>query len=46
VDPKQAEVAIMISEKADFRLKSVKRDNEGFMLIKETIHQNNKTFLA
>jgi hypothetical protein len=37
---KQAGVAIVISNKVDFRLKSVRRDNEcHFILIKGTILQ-------
>jgi exonuclease III len=37
---KQAGVSIVISEKVDFRLKSVRRDNEGhFILIKGKIHK-------
>jgi hypothetical protein len=37
---KQARVAILISDRIEFRLKSVRRDNEGhFILIKGTIHQ-------
>jgi exonuclease III len=36
---KQAEEAMLISDKVDFRLKSVRRDNEGnFILMKGTIH--------
>jgi hypothetical protein len=37
---KQAGVVILISEKVDLKLKSIKRDNEGhFILMKGTIHQ-------
>jgi hypothetical protein len=33
-------VAILISDEVDFRLKSIRRDNEGqFILMKGTIHQ-------
>jgi hypothetical protein len=35
-DPeKQARVAILMSNKADFRLKLVRRDNEGHVILKE-----------
>jgi hypothetical protein len=38
--PEQAGIAVIISDKIDLRLKSVRRDNEGhFILIKRTIHQ-------
>jgi exonuclease III len=37
---KQPGVAIVVSDKVDFKLKSIKRDNEGhFMLMKGTIYQ-------
>jgi exonuclease III len=37
---KQAEVAILISDKVDFRLKSIRRHNEGhFVLMKGTTSQ-------
>jgi hypothetical protein len=37
---KQAGVALFISDKVDFRLKSSRRDNEGhFILMRGTIHQ-------
>jgi hypothetical protein len=36
-------VAILISDKIDFRLKSVRKDHEDhFILIKGTIHQEEK----
>jgi exonuclease III len=36
---KQAGVTILISEEVDFKLKSIRRDNEGhFILMKGTIH--------
>jgi hypothetical protein len=36
----QAGVTIFISDKVDFRLKAIRRHNEGhFILMKETIHQ-------
>jgi hypothetical protein len=43
---KQAGVAILISDKVDFRLNSVRRDNEGhYILIKGTIHQEEISIL-
>jgi hypothetical protein len=40
---KQAGVAVLIFDKVDFRLKSIRRDNEGhFILMKGTIHQEEK----
>jgi hypothetical protein len=37
---KQAGIAILISDKIDFRLKSIRRDNGGhFILMKGRIHQ-------
>jgi hypothetical protein len=37
--PKQAGVTILISDKVDFKLKLIKRDEEGhFILIKEKTH--------
>jgi exonuclease III len=37
---KQSGVAILISDKVDFKLKSIRRDNEGHLiLMKGTIHQ-------
>jgi hypothetical protein len=39
-------VAILISDKVDFRLKLVRRDNEGpFILIKGTVHPKEITIL-
>jgi exonuclease III len=41
---KQSGVAILIPDKIDFRLKLVRRDNEGHMiLMKGTIHQEEIT---
>jgi hypothetical protein len=38
--PKQAEVAILISDKVDFKLTLIKQDKEGLsILIKGEIHQ-------
>jgi exonuclease III len=38
--PKQAEVAVLISAKVDFRLKYIRRENKGHLiLMKGTIHQ-------
>ena len=43
---KQAGVAILISNKLDFKLKSIRRDAEGhFILITGTIHQDEVTIL-
>jgi exonuclease III len=46
-DPyKQAGVAILISDKVDFKLKSMRRDKEGhFILMKEIIHQEEISIL-
>jgi exonuclease III len=42
----KAEVAIFISEKVDFRLKSIRKDNEGhFILMKGTIQQEEISIL-
>jgi hypothetical protein len=38
--PKQARVAVIISDKVDFKLALVKQDKEGhFILIKGAIHE-------
>jgi hypothetical protein len=43
---KQVGVALPISNKVDFRLKSVRRDNEGhFILMKGTMHQKEVSIL-
>jgi hypothetical protein len=43
---KQAGVSILISEKVYFRLKSIRRENDGhFILIKGTIHQEEISIL-
>ena len=43
---KQAGVAILISNKIDFKLKSIRRDGDGyFMLITGTIHQKEVSIL-
>ena len=39
---KKSGVAILISDKTDFKTKTIKRDTEGhFILLKERIHQEN-----
>jgi exonuclease III len=43
---KQAGVSILISDKVDFRLNSIRRDDEGhFILMKGTIHQEEISIL-
>uniref|UniRef100_A0A8C5ZAA1 exodeoxyribonuclease III n=1 Tax=Marmota marmota marmota TaxID=9994 RepID=A0A8C5ZAA1_MARMA len=43
---KQAGVSILISNKADFKLNSIKKDEEGhYILLKGTIHQQDLTIL-
>jgi exonuclease III len=46
VSPKQTGVAILISDKVDFKLKLLKRDKEGhFILKKGAIHQEEITII-
>ena len=43
---KQAGVAILISNKTDFKLKSIRRDGDGhFMLLSGTVHQEEVSIL-
>ena len=45
-DPKKAGVAILISDKIDFKTKAVKRDREGhYIMIKGSIHRKNITII-
>ena len=42
---RKAGVAILISEKIDFKITKVTRDKDGhFIVIKETLHQEEKRF--
>ena len=43
---KKARVAILISEKTDFKMKNILRDKEGhYLMIKGSIHEENITIL-
>ena len=45
-DQKKAGVAILISDKIDFKIKAVKRDKEGhYIMIKESTQQEDKTII-
>ena len=45
-DQKKARVAILISDKIDFEIKAVKRDNEGhYIMIKVSIQEEEMTII-
>ena len=45
-DQKKAGVAILISDKIDFKTKAVKRDKDGhYIMIKESIQEEDRTII-
>ena len=43
---KKAGIAVLISDKADFKIKEIARDKDGhYIMIKDTFHQENVTFI-